>query len=248
LIDKKLNRRRLLQGSVAGPLAALPAFTPVLAAQVDARAERWAEQDAHSTPPPPGAIVLFGGRSLVGWQNRRDGAPAGWKVENGYMEVRRGNGDIHTQQTFEDCQLHVEFWLPHMPEARGQARANSGVYLQGRYEVQVLDSYGLDSKDNDCGGIYGVAAPLRNACKKPERWQSYDIAFRAPRFGADGKQTEQGRITVFHNGVLIHSSQPFDAGVTTAGVEGDPNTPGPILLQDHGDLVRYRNVWLLPVG
>src|SRR5881394_3082222 len=102
------------------------------------------------------------------------------------MEVAPGTGDIHTKEVFGDCHLHVEFWLPLMADKTGQARANSGVYLQGRYEVQVLDSYGLNSQDNDCGGIYGVAKPLVNACKAPTVWQSYDIEFHSPKF-TDGK-------------------------------------------------------------
>lgn len=237
-----MDRRRLLIGGAAGLGGCL--FPAARASAAD-----WDETDAPSAPPPKGAVVLFDGSGLDRWVNRKDGAPAGWKVGSGYMEVRPGNGDIVTRDHFQDFQLHVEFWLPLMAEARGRARANSGVYLQGRYEIQVLDSYGLDSKDNDCGGLYRIAKPLRNACKKPERWQSYDIAFRAPRVGPDGMQTlEKGRVTVFHNGVLIHNNLHFDATVTTAGLPGDPRKPGPILLQDHGNPVRFRNVWLLPGG
>jgi hypothetical protein len=112
----------------------------------------------------------------------------------------------------------------------------------------VLDSYGLHSQDNDCGGIYKVAKPLGNACKKPAHWQTYDILFRAPRVGADGKTTtEKGRVTVFHNGYLIHNNVPFDAMVTTSGLPGDFTKPGPLLLQDHGNTVRFRNIWIVPV-
>lgn len=157
------------------------------------------------------------------------------------MQVQ--GGSIRTKQVFDDCQLHVEFWLPLMPEARGQARANSGVYLQGRYEVQVLDSYGLDSQNNDCGAIYGVAAPLVNACRPPQHWQSYDIIFRAPKFDETGKVISKARITVLQNGVLIQENVDV-LGITTAGVSGDLKTPGPIMLQDHGNAVRYRNVWI----
>lgn len=198
---------------------------------------------------PSGAVVLFDGKDLSRWVNRNGGQPAGWTLGSGYVEVRPGNGDIITRDRFTDYQLHVEFWLPLMADKKGQERSNSGVYNQGRLEVQVLDSYGEPPRDNEAGGIYKVAVPLRNASKKPERWQSYDIAYQAPRIGADGKQTEKGHITVFHNGVLIHNNVAFDAQTTTSGLppEGnDYSKPGPILLQDHGNRIRYRNIWILP--
>jgi hypothetical protein len=133
-----------------------------------------------------------------------------------------------------------------MPKASGQGRGNSGVYVQGRYEVQVLDSYGLKSKDNDCGGIYGVATPLVNACKAPTIWQSYDIEFTAP-ICENGKKVAPAVITVYHNGVKIHDNVKITKDNTTAGLGGDPCTPGPILLQDHGNPVQYRNIWLAPM-
>jgi len=133
-----------------------------------------------------------------------------------------------------------------MPNAKGQARGNSGVYLQGRYEVQVLDSYGLDSKDNDCGGIYEVAKPLVNACKAPTVWQSYDIEFHAPVF-RDGKKVSPPRVSVIHNGVQIHKDVAVTVDNTRSGLGGDPSTPGPIMLQDHGNPVQYRNIWVVPL-
>jgi hypothetical protein len=202
--------------------------------------------DALTAPVPKHATALFDGASLAGWRSRK-GGPAAWKVENGYAEIVPGSGDIYTEKTFTDFQLHVEFWLPLMPEARGQARANSGVYLQGLYEVQVLDSYGLEPKIDDCGAIYGIAPPLLNACKKPERWQTYDIAFRAPRFDDAGRIAQPGRVTVFHNGMLIHHAQEVGAA-TRASMPREANKPGPILLQDHGNRVRYRNLWIIPVN
>ena len=204
-----------------------------------------AQEDVDSPllPPPKYARVLFDGTSLAGWLSRK-GGPAGWKIENGYLEVVPTTGDIYTKETFTDFQLHVEFWVPLMPEAQGQARANSGVYLQGLYEVQVLDSFGLESKNNDCGAIYETAPPLRNACRRPERWQSYDIAFRAPRFAPDGTLLEKGRVTVFQNGILVHHAQEF-AKSTRASMPLDPKKPGPIMLQDHGNPVRYRNLWII---
>lgn len=205
------------------------------------------KMDVKSTPPPEGAIVLFDGKNLDAWAAKGDAKkPAPWKlVDGGAVQV--GGGDIVTKEKFAGhFKLHVEFRVPYMPKATGQGRGNSGVYLQGRYEVQVLDSYGLDSKDNDCGGIYTIAKPLVNACKAPTVWQSYDIEFRAPTF-ADGKKTEPGRVTVLHNGTKIHDHVMLTKDNTTAGLGGDPGTPGPILLQDHGNPVQFRNVWLLPI-
>jgi hypothetical protein len=205
------------------------------------------KQDVTITPPLKEAVVLFDGKSLDAWVSKNDPKkPAPWKlVEGGAVQVQ--GGDIITKQTFGGhFKLHVEFRVPYMPKATGQGRGNSGVYVQGRYEVQVLDSYGLDSKDNDCGGIYGIAKPLVNACKAPTVWQSYDIEFHAPRF-ADGKKTEPGRISVLHNGIKIHDDVKLTKDNTTAGLGGDPSTPGPILLQDHGNPVQYRNIWLQPV-
>jgi hypothetical protein len=202
--------------------------------------------DVKSTPPPPGAVVLFDGKSLDGWVQRKDPkAPAAWKlVEGGAMQVQ--GGDIHTKQTFGgNFQLHVEFRVPYMPEAKGQARGNSGVYVQGRYEVQILDSYGLETTDHDCGGIYEVATPIVNACKAPTVWQSYDITFRSPRC-ENGAQVEPPRISVRHNGVLIHRDVKITKENTRAGMGGDVCKPGPIMLQDHGNPVQFRNIWLLP--
>jgi len=200
--------------------------------------------DMASVPPPSGAVALFDGKNLDGWVSRNGKKPAGWKLlPGGIMQVQ--GGDIHTKDTFGGAfKLHVEFRVPYMPKASGQGRGNSGVYVQGRYEVQVLDSYGLKSKDNDCGGIYGVAAPLVNACKAPTVWQSYDIEFQAP-VCEGGKKKEPGVITVYHNGVKIHDQVKITKDNTTAGMGGDPCAPGPIMLQDHGNPVQYRNIWLV---
>ena len=202
--------------------------------------------DAPSVPPPPGALVLFDGTNLDPWVAKDGRSPARWElVGGGAMQVR--GGDIKTRRAFDGhVKLHVEFRVPYMPEAKGQARGNSGVYLQGRYEVQVLDSYGLASKDNDCGGIYEVATPLANACKAPTVWQTYDIDFRAPVF-KDGKKVAPARISVVHNGVPIHKDVAIPVDNTRAGLGGDPSRPGPIMLQDHGNPVQYRNIWLVPL-
>jgi hypothetical protein len=206
--------------------------------------------DVKSVPAPKDAVVLFDGKNFDKWIGR-NGKPVEWQLRDGVMQVRPRKGDIITKQKFDGSfKLHVEFRVPYMPKASGQGRGNSGVYLQGRYEVQVLDSYGLKSKDNDCGGIYTVAAPKVNACKAPTVWQSYDIEFTAPKC-SDGKISEPGRMTVYHNGIKIHDDVKLVKGGkpvtnTTAGMGGDPCKPGPILLQDHGNPVQYRNIWLVP--
>lgn len=197
--------------------------------------------------PATNAVVLFDGTNLDGWERRdvkQRGTPVAWKVADGVMEVTPGSGDIVTKQKFSDFQLHLEFRLPFMPEARGQARANSGVYLQGRYEVQVLDSYGLKGEDNECGGIYKVAAPRVNMCAPPGQWQTYDVTFHAPQFDKDGKKIKDAVVTVMHNGVIIHEDLVVP-GPTGSSIDDDVHLPGGLLLQDHGNLVQYRNVWLV---
>jgi hypothetical protein len=202
--------------------------------------------DESPKPPPAGAVVLFDGKDLSGWITPR-GKPAAWKVDNGYIEVAPGKGNIMTRERFGDFQLHVEFWIPLMASSKGQARGNSGVYLQGRYEIQVLDSYHNSTyADGACGALYKIIAPSTNACKPPEQWQTYDITFHAPRVDARGKVTEKGEITVVQNGITIIDRGRFDN--TTAGeIDRKLGEPGPILLQDHGAKVRFRNLWLKPL-
>jgi Domain of Unknown Function (DUF1080) len=202
--------------------------------------------DAKSTPPPEGAIILFDGKSLDNWTKLDGKSKPGFKLlDSGVMEAHGGN-IISKQELDGNFKLHVEFRVPYMPKAKGQARGNSGVYVQGRYEVQVLDSYGLKSKDNDCGAIYEVAAPLVNACKAPTVWQSYDIEFHSPKC-EDGKQVEEPVISVYQNDVKIHDNLKITKKNTRAGRGGDPCKPGPIMLQDHGDPVQFRNIWVLPI-
>ncbi len=207
------------------------------------------KRDVSVMPPPSGAVVLFDGTSLDQWVKTDGKSLPGWKlVEGSAMEVMPKAGSIMTRQKFAGhFRLHVEFRVPYMPKAKGQARGNSGVYLQGRYELQILDSYGLDSKDNDCGGIYKVARPKLNTCKAPTVWQSYDIDYTAPRF-ADGKKVEPTRVTVIQNGISIHDDLVISADNTPGGINSDPSQPGPIMLQDHGNPVQYRNIWLLPLS
>jgi hypothetical protein len=192
--------------------------------------------------PPEGAVVLFGGSSLDQWQTR-DGKPATWKLlPGGVMEVAKG-GDIVSKEKFGDHQLHVEFRLPYLPRAFGQGRANSGVYVQGRYETQVLDSYGLEGFDNECGGFYQIRRPDVNMCFPPLQWQSYDITFHSAKRDANGKKSANARITVVHNGVVIHDNFELPH-VTPGALDDQEGEPGGLLLQDHGNPVQYRNIWV----
>jgi hypothetical protein len=193
--------------------------------------------------PPDGAVVLFDGTNLDGWL-RRDGQKAAWPIKAGAMTCGKGLGDILTKDTFGDYKLHVEFNVPLMPDAKGQARGNSGVYQVGSYEVQVLDSYGLKMEGGDCGSIYRQVVPKYNVCKPPLQWQTYDITFHKARV-QDGKVSEKARITVMHNGVVTIDNAAIDP--TPGGVSVDLGENGPILLQDHGNEVQYRNIWLLPL-
>ena len=201
-------------------------------------------------PAPSDAIVLFDGTSLATWRSAANAAnPAQWKIENGYMEVAGRTGDIATAQGFGDAQLHVEFMTPASPAPTltGQGRGNSGVYLMSKYELQVLDSY--DNKtypDGQAGAIYGQFPPLVNASRRPGEWQTYDIMFHAPRFDASGAVTSPARMTVLHNGVLVQNDVALrgpTAHTVQPPYEAHPNRL-PLLLQNHGDPVRYRNIWI----
>jgi hypothetical protein len=203
--------------------------------------------DVKPTPPPADAIVLFDGKDTDAWISTDGKSPCPWKItDDGAMQVH-GGGIMSKLKYDGHTKLHVEFRVPYMPEASGQGRGNSGVYSQGRYEVQILDSYGLDSKDNDCGGIYQVSKPLVNACKAPTVWQSYDIDFHAPVFDKDGKKIKPARITVLQNGELIQDDVEIPIDNTVSGLGGDPSTPGPVHLQDHGNPVQFRNIWIVQV-
>lgn len=195
---------------------------------------------------PANAIHLFNGKDLRNW-TRRDGGPASWTREDGILFVKPGAGDIMTQERLTDFFLHLEFRCPSMPEDTGQAKGNSGVFLQGRYEIQVLDSCGIVMPGKgDCGAIYGQFAPLANACKPPMAWQSYEVIFRGARVSEAGIIEEPARATVLQNGIVIHNNiQLF--GVTEGAVDEQVGKPGPILIQDHGDPVAYRAMWAVPL-
>jgi hypothetical protein len=208
-----------------------------------ARQRHDAAGSAAPATPPSEKIVLFDGKDCSHWTHV-DGKPVQWRLVDGTMEVVPGTGSIITKQVFQDFKLHVEFNVPQSPpEAKGQGRGNSGVYLQRRYEVQILDSYGLDAKSNDCGALYGLKAPDKNVSRPPGEWQTYDMTFRAARFEGEGrraKKVQNARITVWHNGVLIHDDVELE-NKTGAGQPEGPQ-PGPILLQDHGNKVRFRDI------
>ncbi len=168
-----------------------------------------------------------------------------WRIESDGA-ARLSGSSIVTKEKFGDARYHIEFQTPFMPNDRGQARGNSGVYVEGRYEVQVLDSFADAPADNLCGGIYQLAVPKMNACLPPLEWQTYDITFYAPRFDENGKKIKNAEITVVHNGKVIHDKVTL-SHTTPGGVSGDEAPTGPLLLQDHSDRVGYRNVWIKPL-
>ncbi len=194
--------------------------------------------------PPEGSVVLFDGKTLEGWVKTDGKTPAAWPVADSIFSVGKGKGAIMTSKTLGDVQLHLEFNVPYMPKAKGQARGNSGVYLTGSYELQILDSYGLKPQDNDCGAIYKQVTPLVNACKPPLQWQTYDITFHKAEV-ADGKTAKKARITVLQNGVKIIDNA--EIAPTPGGNNTKEGADGPLLLQDHGNDVQFRNVWARPL-
>ena len=199
-------------------------------------------------PPPSDAIVLFDGKDLSQWTSD-SGKPAGWKLEAGYMEVA-GDGDLVSKRAFGDVQLHVEWETPTPAKGEGQERGNSGVYLMSRYEVQVLDSYQNPTyPDGQAAAVYGQYPPLVNASRPPGTWQTYDIVFHRPHFTMDGKLEQPARVTVIHNGVLVEDNVALTgptAHQRRPPYVAHPDTM-PLLLQNHGNAVRYRNIWVRPL-
>lgn len=180
---------------------------------------------------PEGAVVLFDGQSADKWQNG--------KVENGLLVQ-----GITSKDRFDSFTLHMEFLLSFMPEARGQGRSNSGCYMQGRYEVQILDSFGLEGKNNECGGIYTIKDPAPNMCFPPLSWQTYDVEYTAATWDGD-KKVKNATMTVWHNGVKIQDNVDLTHATTASPLKEGPE-PGPIYIQDHGNPVRFRNIWIVP--
>jgi hypothetical protein len=197
---------------------------------------------------PSDATVLFNGKDLSRWRDKKTGGPALWTVEDGAAVSAKG--DIETTNQFGDIQLHLEFREPIPPKESGQGRGNSGVFFMGQYEIQVLDCYNNKTyADGGTAGIYGQHPPLANACRPPGEWQTYDIIFNVPHFGANGEVLSPGYVTVFHNGVVAQNHQAI-RGATNWRVPGKytPHGPtGPIALQYHNNSVSFRNIWVRPV-
>jgi 3-keto-disaccharide hydrolase len=201
--------------------------------------------------PPSDAVVLFDGKDLSKWRTVKDGTAAKWKVADGAMQVVKGAGDIQTADGYGDAQIHVEWAAPSPAAGEGQHRGNSGVFPMGFYEIQVLDSYQSKTyPDGQAGALYGQYPPLVNASRPPGQWQTYDIVFRGPRFDSSGKVLRPARVTVLHNGVLVQDNRELSG--PTAHKARPPYAAHPeklpLKLQDHGDPVRYRNIWIRELG
>jgi hypothetical protein len=195
---------------------------------------------------PSDAFVLFDGTDFSQWESAEGGA-AKWSVADGAFTVVKGTGDIRTKRSFGDCQLHIEWRTPANIDGEGQGRGNSGVFLQGRYEVQVLDSYDNATYANgQAASIYKQHIPLVNASRKPGEWQTYDIYFRAPRFSEDGTLLTPAYVTVLHNGVLVQDHVEINGSTVNRGAPSytSHNAREPLVLQDHDNPVSYRNVWI----
>jgi hypothetical protein len=248
---KTLSCAQLLRVLSRTAIAALVVFTTIACAQTPPVSSAPPKVRQIKPVPPPkdaqGVIMLFGGKQadLANWVRGDGTTPADWPVEKGAMTSK--GGDIQSRERFTDFRLHVEVMVPYMPDKRGQGRGNSGVFMQGRYEIQVLDSYGIaDPGTGDCGAVYSKSAPLVNACKPPLAWQTFDYIFRAPRFDENGNRTEAARITVIQNDTVVHNNTEID-GPTWGNTFGKLSEPGPIVLQFHGNTVQYRNVWIIPL-
>ena len=204
-------------------------------------------EDATTRPsPPPGAVVLLDGSNLDAWQAYAPGRAVGYRMVDGAVELEKGN--IVTRREFGDFRLYLEFYCAaEPPEVTGQKHANSGVYLHDRYEIQILGHRG-DSlpTDKEVGAIYGIKGPDRFAVRPDGTWQSFDCVFLAPRFDAAGKKVRDARLTMHHNGVLIHDDVPIPR--TTGGARGEEQPTGPIRLQDKNHPVLFRNIWVVPLG
>jgi hypothetical protein len=257
--------------SCAEPNTPLENKKPEIVQWVETETGKWMVHDINRPTPPvvtPGkiscddkagtapsdAVVLFDGNDLSKWESaKKPGAPAPWKIGDGYFEVVKNAGNVRTKEKFGSCQLHLEFATPQIVSGDGQKRGNSGVFLMGLYEVQILDSYNNRTyADGQCAALYGRNVPLVNACRKPGIWQTYDIIFHRPTF-KNGSVDRKARFTVLHNGVLVHDNVELQGGtgwigpyaVTDYTPHGDK---GPLELQDHGNPVRFRNIWIREIN
>jgi hypothetical protein len=204
---------------------------------------------SQNATPPSDAVVLFDGKDLSHWRDKRTGGEPQWKVQDGVMVSDKG--DIETTNVFGDVQLHLEFKEPTPPRGEGQGRGNSGVYFMGQYEVQVLDCYGNKTyADGSTGAIYGQHPPLANACRPPGEWQTYDIVFTAPRFAADGSVTSPAYVTVILNGVVVQNHQAFRGASNwkSLGKYTPHASELPLALQYHSNPVSFRNIWVRPAS
>src|SRR5690606_27056191 len=239
-------------------LVALTAVFPAFSQQKDIKlppeaTEFWEPEPRVVTPgesnhlPPSDAIVLFDGKSLDSWKSTGKSTAAPWKVENGAFTVVPKTGGIETKESFGDVQVHLEWRAPAEVKGTGQGRGNSGVFLMKTYEVQILDSYDNRTYSNgQAGSVYKQHPPLVNAMRKPGEWNTYDIFFAAPRFNADGMVLTPARVTVIHNGVLVQNAVELKGPTEYIGIPNYKAHPEemPLMLQDHGDLVSFRNIWV----
>jgi hypothetical protein len=241
------------RANLVGLLTVVLAFSLNVRAE-DKPAEQAPQASAPSEAPPKDAIVLFDGTNLDQWTKIDGKTPAEWTIKDGYAEGKAsttgGHGnDIQTKQKFKDYHLHLEFWLPQTPGKNGEAKANSGVFLQRFYEIQILDSYGKSKdelKKGDCGAVYRQKVPDENACLPPEQWQTYDIDFKAARFDNDHNKLSKAVVTVVLNGKTVQKDVEID-GATRAGTkESMDNNEDVIIVQYHGHPVRFRNIWIVP--
>jgi hypothetical protein len=208
------------------------------------------EKFSQMASAPSDAVVLFDGKDLSKWQ-KSGGGEANWIVENGYMETKPKSGMIRTKDTFGDFQLHLEFATPEKVEGDGQGRGNNGLNIFGRYEIQILDSYQNKTyPDGQAGAIYGQFPPLVNASKGPGEWQTYDVIFEAPRWDEKGELTRKASITLLHNGVIVHNKRELHGGTTHREIRPYRKhaETGFIELYEHGNPVRFRNIWIRPLG
>jgi Domain of Unknown Function (DUF1080) len=199
-----------------------------------------------SQEAPSDAVILFDGKDFSQWQ-REKGGDVKWKLSNGYMQVIKDSGNIQTKRAFGDCQLHIEWRTPDTVKGNGQGRGNSGIFLMGLYELQVLDSYKNRTYSNgQAGSIYKQQIPLVNVCRPPGEWQAYDVIFTAPRFNSDSTVKSSARITVLQNGVLVQNNVSIIGGTRYVGIASYKMHADklPLLLQDHGNAVSYRNIWI----